>query len=723
MTYYRSYEYGEKYRISFNDVDNNQWRICISKPNYSGNITELKGAELPIEWTGTGDEKQDNVMCGSTGYLRIVCQRGQESIFAVGKLLPENINDCRVQVMRYTENSPMTFTWETYWQGFIKPDVYSQEWDSAPYEIELPIVSAVAAMEYFPMPMPGDNMYSLFMQQTNIAGLLRMIAIAIGCDIRGIYTNKPDYENFNGETTDWTGSGGGVVHWTQGTVSAAYYYNIESGIMKPQTFKDVFENICYPYGKIHDFVLGIAVMMAWKRDVIYSATLYILDVWDDYDSHVISSDVRFGGEVNMPVINMSSLDIAGTDNTFSLIARPSKVTFTKNIDSGKEIFELTDKFIKSTLPIGDSLAGKPIETSIMSGTASEPAITRYVYAIDKQYINKEFGYDWEFTNEWDSTKADIAFCRVVEVTGSNSDAKYSVPVPLGFCFNNHNTSSTSKRALIKFTLQNGIKTKYGLNLLKMSLKSYAIDKKTSVNHIENDHGQSVGVLTFGIEDLMAPDSSHRYLNYNNGSWSWGSTTQQIPVENLPDGSDGFTLLFNEPRSNNDETIHKLRFTLGLTLVEDPLSGNNTYGRMYTMMKLGYTCDTVANIGAVMGTFAESIEKNGNTTEYGGSGEELNIAFKTQCGTKNLIVDGSVFMPKYSFCNAQTYIDSQNREMIDIGAAKFEIYENYPLLFDFVRYYVVVNDDENDKVYVPAAVGMNPRMNTLRLKLISTNVTS
>ena len=707
MTYYRSYEYGEKYRISFKDVDENQWRICISKPNYSGNVTELTGAEFPVEWTGTGDEKQDKVMCGSTGYLRLICQSGQESIFTIGNLLPDKINDCRVQVKRYTYwNQEQGYIWMDYWQGFIKPDIYSQDWDSTPYEIELPIVSAVSALEFFPMPLPGDNMYDLFMQRTNIAGLLRMIAIAIGCDIRWIITNKPVYEDFNGDTTEW--SGGGNVHWTQGIVSPAYYYDIDSGIMKPKTFKDVFENICYPYGKIHDYYLGFAIMMTWKNDVASGAKIHSLNVWENYANHTISSDVRFSEAGNACAVNLSQIDVAGTDNKYSLISRPSKVTFTKDIDTSKEIFELSDKFIKTTLPIGDSISGRTIERITFGG--SSDSMSRWLYAIHHQYINDEFGQDWVYAAGLTQELSQYAFCRVVEASGDDpNNNNYSVPVPLAFCFN-INTSSPNA-VWVDFTLPIGIKTVNGVNELVLTLKHYRIDQRTPYEFNADD-------LSLFPYCMLQDLTTNKYLNYSNGAWSWEDTIYRITPIPLVHSGDDYILRFNENRDSNDNSLHKLRITLGAQ--SDTVLSGNTYGRLYTMMKLEYgKCKALTNQIA-MAAMAESIQRNGNSYEYGGSGDELNISFKTQCGTRNLIVDGTVMLPKYSFCNAQTYIDGHNREKIEINAAKFQRYDVSNQLFDFAAYYVIVKD--GTKVFVPVAVGMNPRMNTVSLKLISTNVT-
>ena len=219
MTYHKPQLYFEHYFVRFDDVEGNAWRISIQKPQENNNPVELTGAEFPVEWMGKGDESQDEVVLGSTGTIRLVCMNAsQKALFTQGALLPTAINDCRVQVKKQEQND-----WIVFWQGFIVPQTFSQDWDRTPYEIELPIASVVASLEYFPMPMPTDNCYDNFQEQTNIAGLLRCIFAWSGCQVMNLLTNKPIYEDFNGQTQPVPGQQYNA-HWTQGIVSASYFY-------------------------------------------------------------------------------------------------------------------------------------------------------------------------------------------------------------------------------------------------------------------------------------------------------------------------------------------------------------------------------------------------------------------------------------------------------------------------------------------------------------------
>ena len=157
MNYYSSSAYGERYYFRFTDIEGTPWGVSIQQPNYTGGRIELTASENPIEWMGTGDESQDEVVLGSTGTMRLLCLPMQERVFLQGNLLPQEINDRKVVVTR-RRWSVDQYVWDIIWQGFIKPEQYTQEWGSnfvlyeqnptlgrVATEVDLPIVSIIAA--------------------------------------------------------------------------------------------------------------------------------------------------------------------------------------------------------------------------------------------------------------------------------------------------------------------------------------------------------------------------------------------------------------------------------------------------------------------------------------------------------------------------------------------------------------------------------------------------
>ena len=720
MTYFADYEYNERYFVRFQDIEGNDWRISIQDPQWDNEEpeAELAGAEFPIEWEGDGDESQEKVMCGTTGRIRLICLDTQSELFKVGKILPTAINNRRVQVLRYTQEYG-GWLWKLYWQGFIKPDVYTQEWDSAPYTIELPIVSLVASLEYFPMPLPLEG--TVMEEQTNVIGLIRAICIMTGCDIKRIFTNMPVYEDFNGEKHLIPKPGTDPeekyeANWSQGVANASYFYDFEDGFMQPKTFRDVMENICYPYGKVYDTYKGISILMRWKNDAIEGAKLYDIPIWYDYDNRIPSSVVRFRDYSDINIVNLTDVLTAGTDNTFSQISAPRSATFKKSKEDNNTIFEMSDKYISPALPIGDTLVGKP---TVEDSVDEINGVRRYLYAIPNNYINKDFAENWNFENVLHPSLKDYAFCRVVDVTGNNESNTAAVLMPLGFSFNINGDGNDDDSALVEFTLVRGVRSVEGMNAVRLAIKPYVIFIAGPAAEYHYATPIPVHVhyirLFIGIQDM----ATGRY--YDSDSKSWGNVSTLSQVSSLPQESGDWILSFNEDRQSGDNTLHRLRLSFYAEIDYDEDDRPHTYGMMFCSFKMEYSKPQVATNQGIAAVFAESILANGNTIVYNSSGgENIEIEYKTLCGSKNGVINGSVLMPWNSFCNSPRYIDSGIRKRIDIDAATFTRYRPGIDYFDFVDDYVVVKDGQD--VFLPVAVGMNPRMNTIKLRLVSTNVT-
>lgn len=718
MFYHIPQDYGERYIIPFQDVNGNDWKVSISQPNYAGSVVTLTGAEFPVEWSGRGDESQDEVVLGSTGTIRLVCKNATEkdTVFVKGALLPSAINDCRVQICKRMNN-----VWQIYWQGFIQPQTFSQDWDSTPYEIELPIISVVAAMEYFPMPSPfpdgaGSNFYDYFMEQSTIGGLLRAIFVCTGCEIRRIVTNKPNYQDFNGELVY---HGETPMHWTEGIVSPGYFYENESGDIRPKTFKDVLETLCYPLGKIQEYNLDVAFLLRWKPDANNDARLYSFSVWEDYDNSVYATSVHFGDYSPIYKLPIANLKPAGTDNTHSFIQPPARIKFTSDEKSDKEVFSFSESNIKSTYKVGTTLP-TPHEQSDFSGK------NRFVFPINKNDVDMSFAEDWEFESDMPEL-LDYPFCRVIEVTADNSAHTFSSSktIELGLSFNIYSPPDlTRKTSSTKFTIPQGIKTTVGINNIQLTVKPYHIREENPTQ----DFGGSLldyARLKISIQDL----SNGKFLKREGDVLSWVNdrTATAYP---LNEDNNEFTLHFCEERLPGDNLLHKLRIGVmcETTMPQSPLY---TYSRMFCDIKLEYAEEnrmtkdehdewTYNAAVAVLAPLAKGITDKANIEVNGGGDEDMSFELKTMAGNRNIVTDDRIRLPQNSFNDYFGYVDTGERELIEIDTAQFERY-NLGYIFDLVSSYAVVTD--GSKVFIPVAVGMNPRMNTLKLTLVSTNVTT
>lgn len=697
MTYFDKDDYSERYYIPFFDIDGNEWRISIQDPTDSYEPIELTGASNPIEWFGVGDEDQTNVVLGSTGTLRLVCQQGQESYFAIGAIFPEVINDRRVVVTRKFVQGGQT-NWYTIWQGFIKPEQYTQEWDSAPFEVELPLVSAIAATEFFTMPE-----YNTVRERSTIADLLWYVLDLLSCDFSDIITNKPVYEDFNGNIQyDESFTPAVPYHWTQGSASCFFFYDFEGDGIKPKTLKDVLETICYPYGKIYEYGNYVCIMMNAGKYINDDHVLFrlVMSSGTPYYHRFVTLENGTFGE-----LNLSALPIASTSNSKTLLSKPTEVNFTTNLETQDDIFELTENYYKA-----------PISVDVTSGNPSYrqyDARYRSLYNFDSTNVNTSFAKNLT------STSSDI-FCRVVDVTGNNNDGyTYNTIVPLGLFIKP--TESVS------FELARPIRTIQYLNKARISFKVYAYppnsydvygDASNPV-HGKYTHGYAhreyTATLKVHVLDITNSNDI-KYLDFtpsNVSSWRWmsyDSSISPISAEYLLFKNNDCVAEFNEPRASGDKAQHKIKVIL---YVENSSDASNLIP-MFVQIKVEYVRDdsfTTSELKRVFEEVNDTIIGKKQIPSNGGAGESINVEFKTMCGRNYIVLNGSAYAPYNSFCDATTYIDTGNRKKLELEAVKF--------IPDFVRKPFLVNDGST--VFVPVAFGMSPRNNTARLLLVSTNI--
>jgi len=675
MTYFSLSDYNDYYVIPFVDIDGNEWKITIQSPNGDTPMDpiQLVGAANPIEWMGVGDEDQTNVVLGSTGTLRLVCTDATKNEFVQGALFPEAINERKVIVTRKTNNTDVLI-----WQGFIKPEQYTQDWDRPPYEIELPIISPIAATEFFPMPD-----YNSVLEKTTIAGLLQYALDLLGCEFIRIITNKPVYEDFNGNTQEVTvDNSTAPMHWTEGSASSLFFYNFEGDGIKPKTLKDLLEAICYPYGKINDCKNFITILMAAGKYIDEDAELFVL-----------TSGTRFNALGDLNEFDLSDLQIASTDNSTTLISKPSSVSFVNSVETEQDIFEITEKYLKSSLPctvtdISDTNKVKVIH---------QDDWYRYHYKFGAEYVNESL---YTPVNAYNLPSVP-AFMRVVDQESEDDGAtwQYKLVMPLAFRLSADNSVFGNA---FGFDIPMKIKSTPGKNKVKVSFNVYADSNEPELpNGIINRDA---------LLPLIIDVDSGKYIRLTDKQWYEMPNTytdQNIhwaTMEYLTNQS----ITFNEPRNTGDILPHTLRFVMrNSSLVASTASTHNFYFKV----KVEYVRDDARTMQLVADTFADTLINAGQDNDIGGSGPAINIDLKTMCGRSSIIINGNAFAPYNSFCDATKYIDTGNRKKIELEAVKFTT--------DFIDKPFLVNDGST--VYFPVAFGMNPRNNTVNLRLISTNI--
>ena len=123
------------WRCRFKSIDDTLYSVNIYDATYTGTPVELTGAAAPFETQEDGDEDMLAPVRVSTGALRLI---NLDSIDALIPMTPK----ARPVTLTHTEGN----TTVVDWQGYIQQAQFTQQWTVIPYEIELPVVSALGIL-------------------------------------------------------------------------------------------------------------------------------------------------------------------------------------------------------------------------------------------------------------------------------------------------------------------------------------------------------------------------------------------------------------------------------------------------------------------------------------------------------------------------------------------------------------------------------------------------
>ena len=123
------------WRMQFKSLLGTTYTVDIYDSNYSGNTpTQLVGAAVPFVTRESDDEDMYMPIRSQSGYLRFIVSNSS----IVNNIQPIKSTD-RPVVLRDGN--------DIKWVGFIQPTQYNQNWGPTPYEIEMPLMSIMSAMQ------------------------------------------------------------------------------------------------------------------------------------------------------------------------------------------------------------------------------------------------------------------------------------------------------------------------------------------------------------------------------------------------------------------------------------------------------------------------------------------------------------------------------------------------------------------------------------------------
>lgn len=135
-------KYGLIYTVPFATLDNEPCVVEIEKENYTGKVTELTPASSPFT-VDIGDEE----------FLYTPIRFSTAKISVVGSDYLQSLFSTAYQQYRVTFKKNGLITW----CGFAKPELYTQDYSSVTFELELECMSGMSTLEFMEYKQIGEN--------------------------------------------------------------------------------------------------------------------------------------------------------------------------------------------------------------------------------------------------------------------------------------------------------------------------------------------------------------------------------------------------------------------------------------------------------------------------------------------------------------------------------------------------------------------------------------
>ncbi|NHE57951.1 HAD family hydrolase [Cyclobacterium plantarum] len=162
--------YNNKFKIEYSDINNRKTVIYIKEDNYNGELITLEsfGSEpLTIKWYGEGEKKFNPIM-QSECRINLLSTKNFE--FIEFSDFPEK--KYRIEVLK--EN-------EAYWDGFLVPDNYNEDFVTPPYEVSIKAIDYLTTLKDIPFKDSNDEF--IYEDSISIISVLKVIFDKIGLQL------------------------------------------------------------------------------------------------------------------------------------------------------------------------------------------------------------------------------------------------------------------------------------------------------------------------------------------------------------------------------------------------------------------------------------------------------------------------------------------------------------------------------------------------------------
>lgn len=717
-----------RFFTQFRDDDNGLWRVDIQAPDYQGAAIELEAAGNPLEWKNNGSEDQTENIISGTGSLRLVITEATVAHFVTGGVLPDKALNRRVIVTREAL---------TVWVGYVQMQTFSQDWEAAPVEIELPLMDTVEALSHIYIDTDETATTTMQLFRSAYAHALQGDnPEATGNEVGGVSLtdfarcDTPQY---------WGRSGPTTKTWSDAAVFAGYYVGPEQDGER-KTYSEAIAQILSPFGRLSQ------VGARWFIGKYHTSTIGYYykpssinpDRWEPTDPAIVT-DI--------------SNAVAGADNNASVLPAPSKVTATYNPEegavdfSGDTIIRLDADNIKSNSCGGaknvewyaDEKMNLLRYMRIASGD-SDAAFLWPVVVVGRHHMVADYYQyrplpDQPVGTQYRSKTITSGllsgnpgpWCQVVQ----DNDG-WKVVEDQTLCLrrtfnitenvNEQGHDYLLKQDIVTLRVLRELVTST-VSVVKLTAKMMTGNLTKEAEFSGADHTQEIYHPYVQVFWSATPSGTpSKVLNRNTGGWDdcrgffFADSVDEasmLPYDRMSHGHQ-----FHLP--GNRGYISLRLYASGWT---SPGQGAPTISYAgdydanrgdrewfaFTELKLEYAAWTGTTPTSLLDWNKEYTDDR--DYQYNNGTEEVTLNFKTLAGSEP--TPEAFLAPRWGYNDDPQTVVTRPREMVDIGAVQVTEGGDIPGITRFSLFQF------DGKTYFPAAVGMKARENTVSLKLIRT----
>lgn len=290
--------YGTIYTLPFQSMKGVDYIVEIQKENYTGRSIELKGSgDAPFSVELADEDFLYTPTRFSTATIRVVGNDYLQSLYSTG-------------YQQYCVNFKQGN--RVVWTGFITPELYTQDYTSTLFDLEIQCVSAMSALEYIKYKEIGEKRAFV-----SLWDLLKKCIT----ESRGLYSSVYVPHVYAASATDYNTSANVLQTMT---VSEQNFFDEDD---EPMTLKEVLEEVC----KLLNWTCA-----DWRGD------LYFVDVDHKGSYRKYSADLSSFVSVSANTVKVQDIGFAGSDHTLDILGGYNKAVVRVSNYNASHIFPKED---------------------------------------------------------------------------------------------------------------------------------------------------------------------------------------------------------------------------------------------------------------------------------------------------------------------------------------------------------------------------------------------